>query len=174
MAKIWREAIQLLRASETAGARRAHGTVKQDKSNARALSLSSLFVLRSCCGHSCALLLSLSLSHFLLLSGVAVGRCHVFCSALFALCVMAAESICETRFVSMVDDDDESVSRISHFAFASQSRRMAARSGHRCRRRCQADGYSSMAAPQHTVCCRRQIMAVFAVLRFVLSLSYSR
>lgn len=120
---------------------------------------------------SCCLSLSVALSVAL---GVAVGRCHVFCSVLFALCVMAAESICETRFVSMVDDDDESVSRISHFAFASQSRRMAACSGHRCRRRCQADGYSSMAAPQHTLYCRRQIMAVFAVLRFVLSLSYSR
>lgn len=168
--------MQLLRASETAGARRAHGTVKQDKSNAKALSLPSLFVLRSCCGHSYALLLSLSLCRTFCCSRGCSRKmpCVLFCSVLFALCVMAAESICETRFVSMVDDDDESVSRISHFAFASQSRRMAACSGHRCRRRCQADGYSSMAAPQHTLYCRRQIMAVFAVLRFVLSLSYSR
>lgn len=90
------------------------------------------------------------------------------------LCVMAAESICETRFVStMVDDDaDESVSRISHFSL--RIRQPKPSHGSRLCRRCQADGYSAMAAPQHThsvLYCRRQIMAVFAVLRFLFSRS---
>lgn len=95
--------------------RRAHGTVKQDKSNALVRSLCR----RSLCCAAVASMCSLSHSLYLTLSlSVTLRGCRPkMPCVLLALCVMAAESICETRFVSMVDDDDDVGGSLSPCSF---------------------------------------------------------
>lgn len=127
---------------------------------ALALSLPSLFVLRSCCS------LSRSPSLWLSLSGVAGARCHVFCSPR----VMAAESICETRFGSMVDDDDGSLSHFSFLASRFSLRIRQPKPSHGSLMEILCNGCGAA----HAVFADGKSWPCLRCSRFLLSLSYSR